>query len=98
MYKKSAYTKVLGYKWNTQEDLLKVELQNLLKYDGKNNGITKREVLQMIGKMYDPIGILNLFTVTTTILMHKIWKAGLNWEDKLNGDMHNKWTTNEPLI
>lgn len=45
----------------------------------------------MIEKMYDPIGILNPSTVTARILIQEISKAGLNCEDELNEDMHNKW-------
>lgn len=44
---------------------LKVELQNLLKYEDKNNGATKGEALKMIEKMHDPTGIFNPFTATS---------------------------------
>lgn len=47
----------------------------------------------MRGKMHDPTGILNPFTVTARIIMQEIWKAGRNWEDELNADMHNKWAS-----
>lgn len=92
MHQNSVENKVLGYKWNTQEDYLKVELQNLLKCDDKKNSITKREVLKVIGKLYDPLGILNPFTVTARIFMQEIWREGLNWEDELNEDMYEKWS------
>lgn len=89
---KSVDNKVLGYKWNTEEDTLKVELRNLLDYDEKKNDkVTKREVLKVIGTLYDPIGILNPFTVTARILMQEIWKSGLVWEDELKEDMRKKW-------
>lgn len=67
MLKKSVYNKALGYKWNTQEYYSNFELQNLLKYDEKNNGATKRKVLKAIKKMYDLIVFLNPLTVTAII-------------------------------
>lgn len=69
---------------------MKVELQNLLKYDDKSISVAKREVIRMIGKIYGPIGILNSLTVTAKILVQEIWKEDLNWKDELNEDMHNK--------
>lgn len=71
---------------------MKVELQNSLSYkESNNNKVTKREHPKIIGSLYDPIGILNPFTLTARILMQDIWKFGLEWENESNEGMHKQY-------
>lgn len=84
--------KVLGYRWNSSEDTLGLEMRGFLEKDGmKLNATTKREVLKMIGRLYDPIGFLNPFIVTAKILMQETWKTGIGWDDKLPDELLKKW-------
>lgn len=90
MHKKSAYIKVLGYKWKKTRRQFEIWIAEW--YVDKSKIVTKKEVLKLVEKLNDPIIILNCFILTTRILMPEIWKVRLNYEKNLNEDMYNKWT------
>ncbi len=70
--------KVLGYKYNTEEDTLKIASIKM-----NENLNTKRKVLSQITKVYDPLNFALPVTIRGRIIMRKIWKQNLNWDDQL---------------
>lgn len=46
---------------------------------------TKRNVLQTMARIYDPLGMLGPFTVRIKILLQRIWKERINWDLSLSG-------------
>ncbi|KFM75419.1 hypothetical protein X975_26932, partial [Stegodyphus mimosarum] len=87
--------KVLGYKWNYKEDLVKIESQNLTNQAQGKTKLMPKKVLKTIGKLYDPIGFIRPFTIRAKILMQEIWRLGADWDDPLPLDFENrikKWT------
>ncbi|GBM72914.1 hypothetical protein AVEN_68493-1 [Araneus ventricosus] len=80
IYSKNSCGKVLGYIWENNRGIKKLSLPEIdLNPD---QVITKILMLGMIGRLYDPIGLINQFIVTSKILMQDCWKTGLEW-DKL---------------
>ena len=71
--------KVLGMKWSSKEDSfsfsgLKVE---------EDVCLTKRLVLSLISRLFDPLGFLTPFTITVKCLFQQIWKLQLDWDQIL---------------
>ncbi|XP_062541793.1 uncharacterized protein LOC134209775 [Armigeres subalbatus] len=80
--------KTLGLIWSPQQD------QFLFKVNHPNqeaNQLTKRSVLSEIGKLFDPLGLVTPVTVIAKLIMQRIWKAGLTWDDPLEGELYQSW-------
>ena len=69
--------KVLGYRYNIKKDSL-----NLAPFllDEAN---TKRQVLLQISKVYDPLNFTLPVTIRGRVLMRKVWKLNINWDQKV---------------
>ena len=72
--------KVLGILWKPEEDKLSfggidVNILNMV--------ITKRVVLGMISRIFDPMGFLQPYVMSAKIIFQGLWKLGLGWDDQL---------------
>ena len=45
---------------------------------------TKREILQDIAQIYDPLGLIILLTFYEKVFMQRLWKANVSWDEKLS--------------
>ncbi|XP_013112629.1 uncharacterized protein LOC106090843 isoform X2 [Stomoxys calcitrans] len=52
---------------------------------------TKPEMLALNMSIYDPFGFLCKFMITSKILMQRIWKAGIGWDEELPIEIHRDW-------
>ena len=83
--------KVLGVRWNTALDQLVFSLDALLE-ESVVVRPTKRVVISLIGRIYDPLGFLSPLTVCFKILMQELCKNKLGWDQQLSGEVLAKWT------
>ena len=72
-------TKILGIVWMAEEDIFTFLSNNV--HDGFN--YTKRNFLKKILTLFDPLGLLVLFTIRSKLLMQETWSAGIDWNDKV---------------
>ncbi|XP_054709261.1 uncharacterized protein LOC129218966 [Uloborus diversus] len=82
--------KVLGIAWDNLKDILYFDVGDLVKFVSRGTD-TKRYVLQVLGRIFDPIGILGPFTVRIKCLMQKIWTLRIDWDDRLPEDLSSLW-------
>ncbi|XP_054713000.1 uncharacterized protein LOC129222513 [Uloborus diversus] len=82
--------KVLGVRWDTDQDNLQIDAKPLLD-SIQNLRTTKRSVLQMAAKVYDPAGFISPFVIRIKILMQELWELGIDWDEKLPFDLENKF-------
>ncbi|XP_063420482.1 uncharacterized protein LOC134705689 [Mytilus trossulus] len=80
--------KVLGLRWNTDQDTLKYA-ENIL--DTEIDLITKREVLRESSKIYDPLGIISPVTVRGKMFMQTLWGENMKWDEPLPDHMRTEW-------
>ena len=78
---------VLGMKWNTSKDILSCVGREF----ESNNGFTKRHVLSYVAKTFDPLGLITPITITSRILMQKLWKLKLGWDEIIPDDLKTEW-------
>ncbi|XP_023236884.1 uncharacterized protein LOC111635960 isoform X2 [Centruroides sculpturatus] len=78
--------KTLGIIWKPVEDqfIFKVSIPEKLLY-------TKREVLSVIARLYDPLGLLAPVIIRAKIFLQKLWLSKLNWEDTLPENLNYEW-------
>ena len=75
--------KVLGVTWLPGEDAFAFQGVTL------PSGIvpTKRVVLSAMARLFDPLGFLTPFVMTSKCIFQELWQLGLQWDDPLPSDI-----------
>ena len=81
--------KTLGVLWKSKEDVFTFQLV-APPYD---NNLTKRKVISLMSKIFDPLQILAPYTICAKILMQQSWLRGVGWDDLLPTDLAELWKT-----
>ena len=84
--------KVLGIGWNEISDEICYDLSELVEY-AKSLPSTKRSVLKLSAKIFDPIGLFTPFTVTMKMLFQTLCTTSMNWDDELDGRALASWNS-----
>lgn len=80
--------KTLGILWHPTSDVFIFKV-NPLSPEGI---LTKRTLLSTIAKTFDPLGWLSPITIKHKIIMQKLWKYQLEWDEKVPPDISCEWT------
>ncbi|GFV16805.1 integrase catalytic domain-containing protein [Trichonephila clavipes] len=84
-------TKVLGMALQTLDDCLTLKTEGLLEFVSINEN-TKRFMLQIIGKIFDPLGLLSPFTIRIKCLTHTgTLDKKITWDENLPQKLKEKW-------
>lgn len=78
--------KVLGIKWNPDEDAFQFEVLTSIQVP-----ITKRAILSLIAKIYDPLGWLTPVVVIAKIFLQQLWLSQCNWDDVIPAELLKRW-------
>lgn len=86
--------KILGLWWNVSKDTFTYSL----KFNKGNAEIlsgqrmpTKREMLRIIMSVFDPLGFLAHFLIYAKILMQRIWRKAVDWDQVIPADVQPDW-------
>lgn len=85
--KVNSLVKVLGVNWNRGADSFVYSL-NLPE---TQEPITKRRVLSDVAKLYDPLGWIAPVVVIAKLMIQKLWKIGLGWDETISGELLAEW-------
>ncbi|GFS88619.1 DUF1758 domain-containing protein [Trichonephila clavipes] len=77
--------KILGLFWDLNEDSFKVRAVL------SDQVSTKRQMLSIIARIFDPLGFVSPSTIILKIILQDLWKAGLDWDDEISSDILNRW-------
>ena len=78
----SDYEKVLGYNYSKEDDKLSVVIG-----DSTLQSYTKRGILSILSKVFDPLGVYLPVTVRGKLLMRKLWASGLDWDEEISDEL-----------
>ena len=81
--------KTLAVLWKSKEDVFTFQLVATLCDDN----LTKRKVISLMSKIFDPLQILAPYTTRAKILMQQSWLRGVDWDDPLPTDLAELWKT-----
>eukprot|EP00102_Acyrthosiphon_pisum_P013651 XP_008183314.1 PREDICTED: uncharacterized protein LOC103309509 [Acyrthosiphon pisum] len=82
-----AYVRVLGSHWDPAHDVIGYHVSPEL-------GVyTKRGVLSVIARLYDPIGMLAPVTFWAKDFLQRLWKLGLHLDSELPHELVSEWRT-----
>ncbi|KAG5892707.1 hypothetical protein JTB14_011167 [Gonioctena quinquepunctata] len=68
-------TKILGMIWNPEIDSFR------FRFPVPGSSCTKRILLSMVARCYDPVGLVAPFILYLKLLMKKLWKLKIGWDD-----------------
>ncbi|GFW04299.1 integrase catalytic domain-containing protein [Trichonephila clavipes] len=78
--------KTLGISWKPFEDCFVFKVSVSAKHI-----YTKRKVLSVIAKLYDPLGFLGPVIAKAKVFMQQLWQCKLDWDDVLPNSIANEW-------
>lgn len=81
--------KVLGIRWTNDDNFL-MKVSSYVKGVDERS-VSKRQVLKIIGSMYDPVGFITSYVVKVKIFFQEICKLGVSWDKKLDENLTMKW-------
>ena len=82
--------KVLWMTWNTENDEFEYGFGELVDFV-KTLPPTKRSMLRLSAKIFDPLGFLAPFTIVMKMLFQALCLDGTNWDDPLTGSLLDSW-------
>ena len=81
---------VLGVTWNNSEDYFTFHEKGNLNASTDIRP-TKRNLLSVAGKLYDPSGWLAPYIIIMKIFMQQLWERGLEWDEIIPEDIGKQW-------
>ncbi|XP_055944329.1 uncharacterized protein LOC129975296 [Argiope bruennichi] len=78
--------KTLGMQWRPTSDIFTFEVTVSL-----NNNYSKREVLSVIARLFDPLGLISPIITSAKIFLQRLWQQRLNWNDTIPQNDLNDW-------
>ena len=87
--------KVLGSKWNLGEDTLVLKLNKVIKF-ARYLEPTKRNVLRITAKLFDPLELISPVMVVLRMLLQELCLSKSQWDDVIRQDQKfrlQKWMT-----
>ena len=85
---KGESVKVFGIHWNCVEDYLQI---NGADFFNLKIPPTKREVLRIIARIFDPLGLVTPVTYYGKMFLQDLWKEGLSWDQPLPQNFLDRW-------
>ncbi|GFY41799.1 integrase catalytic domain-containing protein [Trichonephila inaurata madagascariensis] len=83
-------TKVLRLAWDSEKDLIYFDPKDLLKFMSRR-GESKRFILSVVGRIFDPNGILGPFVIKLKCLLQDLWTLEVDWDSELSPKLRHKW-------
>ena len=81
-------SKVLGVNWNSNQDTFYLEFSQIITF-ATSLAPTKRSVLRISAKIFDPFGWFSVFTINLKALFQQLCVEKLSWDEELQGQ-HRK--------
>ena len=83
--------KALGVSWDLISDCFRFNAPK--ESVSSHDPLTKRSLLSLASRMFDPMGLISHFTVRAKILFQELWRRGLEWDDPLDSDIKLEWSS-----
>ncbi|XP_073956197.1 uncharacterized protein [Choristoneura fumiferana] len=86
--------KILGLLWNVDRDTLQLKVDgNTWEEEVKDRGITKKGVLRVLARLYDPCGFVSPLVLPGKLLFQNLCTRKLKWDEPLPDDLQEAWKT-----
>jgi hypothetical protein len=86
----SGEQKVLGIHWNVLSDHFVFNLEEIAATT-RDLSPTKRNIIGLVGRFYDPLGFLAPIVVKFKMFFQELCGAKLEWDEPLSGGLLSRW-------
>ena len=83
--------KVLGISWNPDNDTLQLEFTSVVDTAAQDL-ITKRLILSVIARVYDPLGLLSPAIIPLKHIFQQVCLLKVNWDTQLPKEICDTWS------
>lgn len=80
--------KTLGILWNQSTDTFTYSLNCSI----SQRTISKRTILAITARLYDPLGLLAPIIVVAKLLIQELWQLKLTWDETVPMEIYSRWT------
>jgi Pao retrotransposon peptidase/Family of unknown function (DUF5641)/Protein of unknown function (DUF1759)/Integrase zinc binding domain len=87
-------TKILGMYWHSFADYFTFKLstdETLEKMKSEDYRPTKREMLRVVMRIFDPLGLIALYTIRGKIILQEVWREGTEWDEPIPLHLQKPW-------
>ena len=84
------FSKVLGIIWDSSSDSFVFNFSELIEY-ARSLLPSKRSLLRVTAKIFDPLGLLAPFVIRLKVLFQLLCINKRGWDDPLQGEIHDHW-------
>ena len=81
---------MLGVNWDSDSDKLVSDKYHIIEF-ANSLPVTKRSVLKIAAKIFDPMGCITALTINFKILFQQLCKDKIKWDDTLTGSNHAQY-------
>ena len=81
--------KVLGQAWDSKSDKIRFDFGSIISAAGKLKP-TKRNVLSILSRIFDPLGIISPVLVSMKLLFQELCSSNHDWDDELHDEKKQK--------
>ena len=85
----SQMVNLLGLHWNVSTDQVCFVPKQLT--SDTDIAVTKRNVLQLSSRIFDPLGFLSPVSVRAKLLMQQLWQMNVGWDEPLEPSIREQW-------
>ena len=82
--------KTLGVKWCVDTDHFALDVSDIGQ-QARNLPPTKRHIVSLLGRIYDPLGFLSPVVIRFKSLFQELCELKLGWDELLTGELLCKW-------
>ncbi|XP_045022923.1 uncharacterized protein LOC123466894 [Daphnia magna] len=84
--------KVLGIRWDTESDTFQFDPAPIIEAATElGELVTKRNILRISARVFDPIGFLAPTTLLLKIFYQKLWEAEIDWDVEAPPEIRKTW-------
>ena len=84
--------RILGVRWDVSRDQLHFGFDNNARRVTELEP-TKRRLVSIVGRFYDPMGLLSPIVIRFKMLFQELCTRRLEWDQTLTGDLLHQWNT-----
>ena len=81
--------RILGLQWRREGDLLEFSYKDAI--DESKKVDSRRTLLSCLGRLWDPLGLINPFVLYGKIILKGTWVEGIGWDTPLSGETLASW-------
>ncbi|RZK36074.1 MAG: hypothetical protein EOO61_10965, partial [Hymenobacter sp.] len=78
---------VVGMHWSPSADAFVYKIKNPIRSEKP----TKRSIASDIARLFDPCGYLGCIVVNAKVLIQKLWRSKIDWDEEVTGELLNEW-------